>query len=464
MSIRNVNVENEVPMWKKIIVVGLYDAVNFNPIDVKPEGSYIIDIRRNTEAGIFGTVVHHESDTVYDVLEDLVSIIKAMAFTKEKRGFNVFNGPRRSMYVLNGKSKGIIISLLQDLKERCPVAFSDELAEQYNDVLAMLRGANTLFANNEEMTSNEATRRINIIFNSVDKENLAKPKEEIKEGGKFMKDRFFTPPVTKEEEKPAVTNVRTKEGVFIPDDVNLKRTFRAGMILANIIHVTDVVDGEYCGNMRMPVYKYIKGVLKDDHSGRPLVLCNDDATRLYREFVKRGERDVHGKLLYTKEFGNFLANVIPVDEKEILIDIGDEGWDDVTLAEKWSGIKAPEKKKNAVIITANNKLGNHLNVLNTNKAIELFGIDTNKVAVNSLMSLLPNISTKIEEMQGLYNIAKYIDDNDIDVIYIDTITINPDSTEFWDRIVELGKILKLCVNKHVKYIGADRQEYVFPTK
>lgn len=436
MSIKNVNVENEVPMWKKIIVVGLYDAVNFNPIDVKPDGGYIIDIRRNTESGIFGTVVHHESDTVYDVLEDLVSIIKAIAF------------PRRTVYVLNGKSKDVIISLIQDLKEKCPVAFSNDLAEQYSRVLNLLKTANTLFANNEEMTSNEATRRINIIFNSVDKENLAKPKEEAPKA---------------KEEKP-VTNVRTKEGVFIPDDVNPKKTFRAGMILANMIHVTDVVDGEYCGNMRMPVYKYIKGVLKDDHSGRPLVLCNDDAARLYREFVKRGERDVHGKLLYTKEFGNFLANVIPVDEKEILIDIGDEGWDDVMLAERWSGIKAPEKKKNAVIITANNKLGNHLNVLNTNKAIELFGIDTNKIAVNSLMSLLPNVTTKIEEMQGLYNIAKYIDDNDIDVIYIDTITINPDSTEFWDRIVELGKILKLCTNKHVKYIGADRQEYVFPTK
>lgn len=448
MSIRNVNVENEVPMWKKIIVVGLYDAQNFNPIDVKPEGSYIIDIRRNTEAGIFGTVVHHESDTVYDVLEDLVSIIKAMAFTKEKRGFNVFNGPRRTMYVLNGKSKGIIMSLLQDLKERCPVAFSDELAEQYNDVLAMLRGANTLFANNEEMTSNEATRRINIIFNSVDKENLAKPKEE-----------------EVKEEKPVVTNVRTKEGVFIPDDMIPKNTFRAGMILANTIHITDVVAGEYCGNMRMPVYKFIKGALKDDkYNGRPLVLCNDDAARLYREFIRCGERDVHGKLLYTKEFGKFLANVIPVDEKEVIKDIGDDGWDDVMLAERWSGIKAPEKKKNAVIITANNKLGNHLNVLNTNKAIELFGIDTNKVAVNSLMSLLPNVTTKIEEMQGLYNIAKYIDDNAIDIIYIDTITINPDNTEFWDRIVELGKILKLCANKHVKYIGADRQEYVFPTK
>lgn len=458
MSIKNVTRENGNMLGKKIIVVGLYDAVNFNPIDVKPEGSYIIDIRRNTESGIFGTVVHHESDTVYDVLEDLVSIIKAIP--KEKLSFNM---SRRTMYVLNGKSKGIIISLLEDLKEKCPVAFSDELAKQYDQVLDMLRGANTLFANNEDMTSNEATRRINIIFNSVDKENLAKPKEEIKEGGKFMEDKFYTPPVTKEE-KPVFADARTKEGVFIPDDMNPKKTFRAGMILANIIHVTDVVDGEYCGNMRMPVYKYIKGVLKDDHSGRPLVLCNDDAARLYREFVKRGERDVHGKLLYTKEFGNFLANVIPVDEKEILIDIGDDGWDDVMLAEKWSGIKAPEKKKNAVIITANNKLDNHLNVLNTNKAIELFGIDTNKVAVNSLMSLLPNVSTKIEEMQGLYNIAKYIDDNDIDVIYIDTITINPDSTEFWDRIVELGKILKLCANKHVKYIGADRQEYVFPTK
>ena len=433
MSIKNVNVENEIPMWKKIIVVGLYNAVNFDPIDVKPEGSYIIDIRRNTESGIFGTVVHHESDTVYDVLEDLVSIIKAIAF------------PRRTMYVLNGKSKDVIISLIQDLKEKCPVAFSNDLAEQYSRVLNLLKTANTLFANNEEMTSNEATRRINIIFNSVDKENLAKPKEEVKE------------------EKP-VTNVRTKEGVFIPDDVNPKKTFRAGMILANIIHVTDVVDGEYCGNMRMPVYKYIKGVLKDDHSGRPLVLCNDDATRLYREFVRRGERDIHGKLLYTKEFSKFLANVIPVDEKEVMKDIGDDGWDDVMLAERWSGIKAPEKKKNAVIITANNKLGNRLNVLNTNKAIELFGIDTNKVAVNSLMSLLPNVSTKIEEMQGLYNIAKYIDDNDIDVIYIDTLTINPDNTEFWDRIVELGKILKLCANKHVKYIGADREEYVFPTK
>lgn len=458
MSIKNVTRENENMLGKTIIVVGLYDAVNFNPIDTKPEGSYIIDIRRNTEAGIFGTVVHHESDTVYDVLEDLVSIIKAIP--KEKLSFNM---PRRTMYVLNGKSKGIIISLIEDLKEKCPVAFSDELAKQYDQVLNLLRGANTLFANNEDMTSNEATRRINIVFNTVDKENLAKPKEEIKEGGKFMNDKFFTPSVTKEE-KPVFADARTKEGVFIPDDVNPKKTFRAGMILANIIHVTDVVDGEYCGNMRMPVYKYIKGVLKDDHSGRPLVLCNDDAARLYREFVKRGERDVHGKLLYTKEFGNFLATVIPVDEKEILIDIGDEGWDDVMLAEKWSGIKAPEKKKNAVIITANNKLGNHLNVLNTNKAIELFGIDTNKVAVNSLMSLLPNVSTKIEEMQGLYNIAKYIDDNDIDVIYIDTITINPDSTEFWDRIVELGKILKLCANKHVKYIGADRQEYVFPTK
>ena len=458
MSIRNVNVENENMLGKKIIVVGLYDAVNFNPIDTKPEGSYIIDIRRNTEAGIFGTVVHHESDTVYDVLEDLVSIIKAIP--KEKLSFNM---PRRTMYVLNGKSKGIIISLIEDLKEKCPVAFSDELAKQYDQVLNLLRGANTLFANNEKMTSNEATRRINIIFNTVDKENMVKPKEEIKEGGKFMKDKFFTPPVTKEE-KPVFADARTKEGVFIPDDVNPKRTFRAGMILANIIHVTDVVDGEYCGNMRMPVYKYIKGVLKDDHSNRPLVLCNDDATRLYREFVKRGERDIHGKLLYTKEFSKFLANVIPVDEKEVIKDIGDDGWDDVMLAERWSGIKAPEKKKNAVIITANNKLGNHLNVLNTNKAIELFGIDTNKVAVNSLMSLLPNISSKIEEMQGLYNIAKYIDDNGIDIIYIDTITINPDNTEFWDRIVELGKILKLCANKHVKYIGADRQEYVFPTK
>lgn len=449
MSIRNVNVENEVPMWKKIIVVGLYDAQNFNPIDVKPDGGYIIDIRRNTESGIFGTVVHHESDTVYDVLEDLVSIIKAVAFTKKGKSFNIFNAPRVSMYVLNGKSKGIIISLLQDLKERCPVTFSDELAEKYNQALNMIRGANTLFANNEEMTSNEATRRVNIIFNSVDKENLAKPKEEAPKA---------------KEEKPEVTNVRTKEGVFIPDDVNPKKTFRAGMILANIIHVTDVVDGEYCGNMRMPVYKYIKGVLKDDHSGRPLVLCNDDATRLYDEFVRRGERDVHGKLLYTKEFGKFLANVIPVDEKEVMKDIGDDGWDDVMLAEKWSGIKAPEKKKNAVIITANNKLGNHLNVLNTNKAIELFGIDTNKVAVNSLMSLLPNVTTKIEEMQGLYNIAKYIDDNGIDIVYIDTITINPDNMEFWNRIVELGKILKLCANKHIKYIGADREEYVFPTK
>lgn len=458
MSIKNVSRENGNMLGKKIIVVGLYDAVNFNPIDTKPEGSYIIDIRRNTEAGIFGTVVHHESDTVYDVLEDLVSIIKAIP--KEKLSFNM---PRRTMYVLNGKSKGIIISLIEDLKEKCPVAFSDELAKQYDQVLNLLRGANTLFANNEEMTSNEATRRINIIFNTVDKENLAKPKEEIKEGGKFMKDKFFTPPVTKEE-KPVFADARTKEGVFIPDDVNPKKTFRAGMILANIIHVTDVVDGEYCGNMRMPVYKYIKGVLKDDHSNRPLVLCNDDATRLYDEFVRRGERDIHGKLLYTKEFGKFLANVIPVDEKEVIKDIGDDGWDDVMLAERWSGIKAPEKKKNAVIITANNKLGNHLNVLNTNKAIELFGIDTNKVAVNSLMSLLPNVTTKIEEMQGLYNIAKYIDDNGIDIIYIDTITINPDNMEFWNRVVELGKILKLCANKHIKYIGADRKEYVFPTK
>lgn len=436
MSIKNVNVENEVPMWKKIVVVGLYNAINFDPIDVKPDGGYIIDIRRNTESGIFGTVVHHESDTVYDVLEDLVSIIKAIAF------------PRRTMYVLNGKSKDVIISLIQDLKEKCPVAFSNDLAEQYSRVLNLLKTANTLFASNEVMTSNEATRRINIIFNNVDKENLAKPKEEAPEA---------------KEEMP-VTNVRTKEGVFIPDDVNPKKTFRAGMILANIIHVTDVVDGEYCGNMRMPVYKYIKGVLKDDHSGRPLVLCNEDATRLYREFVRCGERDVHGKLLYTKEFGKFLANVIPVDEKKVIKDIGDDGWDDVMLAERWSGIKAPEKKKNAVIITSNNKLGNHLNVLNTNKAIELFGIDTNKVAVNSLMSLLPNVTTKIEEMQGLYNIAKYIDDNGIDIIYIDTITINPDNTEFWDRIVELGKILKLCANKHVKYIGADRKEYVFPIK
>ena len=433
MSIKNVNVENEVPMWKKIVVIGLYNAINFDPIDVKPDGGYIIDIRRNTESGIFGTVVHHESDTVYDVLEDLVSIIKAIAF------------PRRTVYVLNGKSKDVIISLIQDLKEKCPVAFSNDLAEQYSRVLNLLKTANTLFANNEEMTSNEATRRINIIFNSVDKENLAKPKEEVKE------------------EKP-VTNVRTKEGVFIPDDVNPKKTFRAGMILANMIHITDVVGGEYCGNMRMPVYKFIKGALKDDHSGRPLVLCNDDATRLYREFVRRGERDVHGKLLYTKEFCNFLANVIPVDENKIITDKGDDGWDDVMLAEKWSGIKAPEKKKNAVIITANNDLHSHLNTLNTNKAIELFGIDTNKVAIKTLMSLLPNVSTKIEEMQGLYNIAKYIDDNGIDIIYIDTLTINPDNTEFWDRIVELGKILKLCANKHVKYIGADRQEYVFPTK
>ena len=80
------------------------------------------------------------------------------------------------------------------------------------------------------------------------------------------------------------------------------------------------------------------------------------------------------------------------------------------------------------------------------------------------MSLLPNVSTKIEEMQGLYNMAKYIDDNGIDIIYIDTLTINPDNMEFWDRIVELGKILKLCANKHIKYIGADRKEYIFPTK
>ena len=401
MSIKNVNVENEVPMWKKIIVVGLYDAVNFNPIDVKPDKGYIIDIRRNTEAGIFGTVVHHESDRIYDVLEDLSSLIKAIAF------------PRRTMYVLNGKTKEVVIALIEDLKAKCPLAFSDDLAKKYSQALNLLKNANTLFASNEEMTSKEATRRIGIIFNTVDKENFAEPKEEVKE------------------EKPEVTNVRSKEGVFIPDDMNPKKTFRAGMILANMIHITDVVSGEYCGNMRMPVYKYIKGALKDDHSGRPLVLCNDDAKRLYREFIDRGIRDVHGKLLYTKEFSNFLANVIPVNEKEVIQDIGDDGWDDVMLAEKWSGIKAPTKKKNAVIITANNNLHSHLNALNTNKAIELFGIDTDKVAILSLMSLLPNVTTKIEEMQGLYNIAKYIDDNGIDIIYIDTLTIHPDNMEFW---------------------------------
>lgn len=437
MSIKNVNVENEVPMWKKIIVVGLYDAVNFNPIDTKPDKGYIIDIRRNTEAGIFGTVVHHESDRIYDVLEDLSSLIKAIAF------------PRRTMYVLNGKTKEVIISLIEDLKAKCPLAFSDDLAKKYTQALNLLKNANTLFASNEEMTSKEATRRIGIIFNTVDKENFVKPKEEMAKA---------------KEEKPEVTNVRSKEGVFIPDDMNPKKTFRAGMILANMIHITDVVGGEYCGNMRMPVYKYIKGALKDDHSGRPLILCNDDAKRLYREFVDRGIRDVHGKLLYTKEFSNFLANVIPVNEKEVIKDIGDDGWDDVMLAERWSGIKAPVKKKNAVIITANNNLHSHLNALNTNKAIELFGIDTNKVAILSLMSLLPNVTTKIEEMQGLYNIAKYIDDNGIDIIYIDTLTIHPDNMEFWNRIVELGKILKLCSNRHIKYIGADKKEYVFPAK
>lgn len=444
MSIKSVSRENGNMLGKKIMVVGLYDAQNFNPIDVKPDNDYIIDIRRNTESGIFGTVVHHESDTVYDVLEDLVSIIKAMDLPKKLS----FNMPRETMYVLNEKSKGVMISLIEDLKEKCPVAFSSELAVQYNRVLNSLNCANTLFANNEEMTSNEATRRINVIFNTVDKENMVKPKEE-----------------EVKEEKPVVTNVRTKEGVFIPDDMIPKNTFRAGMILANTIHITDVVAGEYCGNMRMPVYKFIKGALKDDkYNGRPLVLCNDDAARLYREFIRCGERDIHGKLLYTKEFGKFLANVIPVDEKEVIKDIGDDGWDDVMLAEKWSGIKAPEKKKNAVIITANNDLHSHLNALNTNKAIELFGIDTNKVAIKTLMSLLPNVSTKIEEMQGLYNMAKYIDDNGIDIIYIDTLTINPDNMEFWDRIVELGKILKLCANKHIKYIGADRKEYIFPTK
>ena len=90
------------------MVVGLYDAQNFNPIDVKPDNEYIIDIRRNTEAGIFGTVVHHESDTVYDVLEDLVSIIKAMDLPKKLS----FNMPREIMYVLNEKSKGVMISLI----------------------------------------------------------------------------------------------------------------------------------------------------------------------------------------------------------------------------------------------------------------------------------------------------------------------------------------------------------------
>lgn len=434
MSIKNVNVENEIPMWKKIVVVGLYNAVNFDPIDVKPEGSYIIDIRRNTESGIFGTVVHHESDTVYDVLEDLVSIIKAIAF------------PRRTIYVLNGKSKDVIISLIQDLKEKCPVAFSNDLAEQYSRVLNLLKTANTLFASDEVMTSMEATRRINIIFNNVDKENLAKPKEEVKE------------------EKPVFADARTKEGVFIPDDVNPKKTFRAGMILANTIHITDVVGGEYCGNSRMTVDRFIKGAIKGAHNKRPLVLCNDDASRLYGNFVKYGTRDIHGKLLYTDEFCKFLTTVIPVNENELFKDLGDDGWDDVMLAERWSGIKAPEKKKNAVIITANNDLHSHLNALNTNKAIELFGIDTNKVAIKTLMSLLPNVSSKIEEMQGLYNMAKYIDDNGIDIIYIDTLTINPDNMEFWDRIVELGKILKLCVNQHIKYIGADKKEYVFPTK
>ena len=296
MSIKSVSRENGNMLGKKIMVVGLYDAQNFNPIDVKPDNDYIIDIRRNTESGIFGTVVHHESDTVYDVLEDLVSIIKAMDLPKKLS----FNMPRETMYVLNEKSKGVMISLIEDLKEKCPVAFSSELAVQYNRVLNSLNCANTLFANNEEMTSNEATRRINVIFNTVDKENMVKPKEEVKE------------------EKPVVTNVRTKEGVFIPDDMIPKNTFRAGMILANTIHITDVVAGEYCGNMRMPVYKFIKGALKDDkYNGRPLVLCNDDAARLYREFIRCGERDIHGKLLYTKEFGKFLANVIPVDEKEV---------------------------------------------------------------------------------------------------------------------------------------------------
>ena len=233
MSIKNVNKENGNLLGKKVLVIGLYDSVNFNPIDVKPDGSYIIDIRRNTTNGIFGTVVHHEFDRLYDVLEDLASLIKAMAF------------PKRTIYVLNGKSKDVIISLIEDLKAKCPLAFSDDLAKKYSQVLNLLKNANTLFASNEVMTSKEAIRRVDIIFNAVDIENTAKPDEEEAE---------------------------VKSDIKLPKDMDPKSTFRAGMILANTITITDVVEGNYCGRMKMPLHQFLRGVIKDNHSGRPLVV------------------------------------------------------------------------------------------------------------------------------------------------------------------------------------------------
>lgn len=104
MSIKSVSRENGNMLGKKVMVVGLYDAQNFNPIDVKPDNEYIIDIRRNTEAGIFGTVVHHESDTVYDVLEDLVSIIKAMDLPKKLS----FNMPREKLCMFLTKNQRVL--------------------------------------------------------------------------------------------------------------------------------------------------------------------------------------------------------------------------------------------------------------------------------------------------------------------------------------------------------------------
>ena len=354
-------------------------------------------------------------------------------------------------YAPSGSSKNYTLNILEALKERCVVSFSDELQRKWDYIINSIANAKVLYSTPFDYKSVSEARN---KFNDIIEQELSFEKDvkrQMHEDGHPFRAIGMILDNVKKIDEPTPFKVHTVESFNknllndkdIPEDLSSFRSICVGA--GGIVGMTVVSGGKIVSNSKKSLESFINNILSERYRKDIFVVSAEDAVTLYRDFLKL----YTGKDRYSEYnfiFTKFLGNILAVDSDELFVDSEDRCWDDKMLAQKILEKDDTDDThdKCVMLVTDNEEFSiatdeNGIPVGDTDqtKIMDYFGISKSDILIASCIILSKDetvLKFKSSFLECLDSLAGF----EIDKLYVDNSII---SSKYEDTKVKYGFVV-----------------------
>ena len=341
--------------------------------------------------------------------------------------------PSMEFYTICETGKKYILNILEMLKQRCSLSFSEELQRKWDFIINAITNSKCIYDNAWGYMTiiNARSKYIDIINKEKESRGGIYGRIMHEDGHPFRAISMIFDNMKKTDKPVSFTacpaesfNKNLLDDTDIPEDLS---SFRSICINAGgFISMTTVNGGKIVSSTKRSLESFLNVILSERYRKDIFVASAEDAVTLYRDFLQL----YTGKEKYTEYsiiFTKFLGSILTVDISELFKDSKDKGWDDKILAQK-----ILEKDDNddthdkcIMIVTDKDEFSittdeNGVPEENADqtKIMDYFGIDKSKIFIASCIILSKDESVlkfKSSFFECLDNLTSF----GIDKLYID---------------------------------------------